>query len=88
MDPVNPEHYKVNIPLGSGDNLVVECDDVTEDLGLDHYVAAAFEYLWRSRRKGSEEADLQKAVHRIRRRIAQLQRERWREERQRKGGGA
>lgn len=53
-DPVErPSHYAI-----PG---ISECIDVIDALGFDHHIAAAFAYIWRSKRKNSELEDLKKA---------------------------
>ena len=75
-DRIKPDHYVVKTRLKIlGCYVQVECDEITEALGLDHYTASAFEYLFRSRRKGNELEDLEKARSRITDRINQLNHE-------------
>lgn len=70
MDPVNPNHYQVYVPLYCriDNNVRIECADVIDALGLDHHTASAFEYIWRHKHKGGA-VDLYKAKWRIERAI-------------------
>jgi hypothetical protein len=57
-DTINkPKHYLLNEPA-------YDCWDVMEQTGIinDHYVASAFQYLWRCYMKGQTIDDLRKAV--------------------------
>ena len=65
-DPVNhPAHYtQAQVKCPCGNWVTVEPADIIDNLGLaqSHWVATAFEYLWRCRHKNAFLQDLKKAV--------------------------
>jgi hypothetical protein len=56
-DILQPSHYNLRTPA-------TDCWDVMEQTGIvnDHFVASAFQYLWRCNLKGQYVKDLRKAI--------------------------